>query len=106
MICRRISLFLIMSFVLVTFANRNGHSQENIRIAHPSLSASVLCLIIANKEGYFNEEGINVEFLSIRGEIAIRTTLAGEIDIFTNAGSAIGRRGAQCAGENTRGFPR
>jgi hypothetical protein len=27
--------------------------------------------------------------LSIRGEIAIRTTLAGEIDMFTNAGSAI-----------------
>ena len=89
MICRRISLFLIMSFVLVTFANRNGHSQENVRIAHPSLSASVLCLIIANKEGYFREEGLNVEFLSIRGEIAIRTTLAGEIDMFTNAGSGI-----------------
>jgi NitT/TauT family transport system substrate-binding protein len=78
-----------MSFVLVTFANRNGHSQENVRIAHPSLSASVLCLIIANKEGYFREEGLTVEFLSIRGEIAIRTTLAGEIDMFTNAGSAI-----------------
>jgi NitT/TauT family transport system substrate-binding protein len=62
---------------------------DNIRVAHPSLSASVVCLIIANKEGYYKEEGINVEFLSIRGEIAIRTTLAGEIDFFTNAGSAI-----------------
>jgi hypothetical protein len=39
--------------------------------------------------GYFKEEGIDVEFLSIRGEIAIRTTLAGEIDFFTNAGSAL-----------------
>lgn len=45
--------------------------------------------MIANKEGYFKEEGLNVEFLSIRGEIAIRTTLAGEIDFFTNAGSAL-----------------
>ncbi len=49
----------------------------------------MVCLIIANKEGYYKEEGINVEFLSIRGEIAIRTTLAGEIDFFTNAGSAL-----------------
>lgn len=64
-------------------------AQENVRIAHPSLSASVVCLMIANKEGYFREEGLTVEFLSIRGEIAIRTTLAGEIDMFTNAGSAI-----------------
>ena len=62
---------------------------DNMRVAHPSISASVLCLMIANKEGYFKEEGINVEFLSIRGEIAIRTTLAGEIDFFTNAGSAL-----------------
>ena len=89
MICRRTSSFLIMSFALLTFPSRNGHSQENVRIAHPSLSASVLCLIIANKEGYFREEGLTVEFLSIRGEIAIRTTLAGEIDMFTNAGSGI-----------------
>lgn len=89
MICRRTSSFLIMSFALLTFPSRNGHSQENVRIAHPSLSASVLCLIIANKEGYCRDEGLIVEFLSIRGEIAIRTTLAGEIDMFTNAGSGI-----------------
>lgn len=64
-------------------------AQENVRIAHPSMSASVLCLVMAQKEGYFREEGLNVEFLSIRGEIAIRTALAGEIDMFTNAGSGI-----------------
>lgn len=89
MICRQWGRFLPASFALLIFTSGNGHSQENVRIAHPSLSASVMCLLIANKEGYFREEGLNVEFLSIRGEIAIRTTLAGEIDMFTNAGSAI-----------------
>jgi NitT/TauT family transport system substrate-binding protein len=89
MICRRTSSTLLVGIALLTFASRSGYSQENVRIAHPSLSASVLCLMVANKEGYFREEGLNVEFLSIRGEIAIRTTLAGEIDMFTNAGSAI-----------------
>ena len=62
---------------------------ENVRVAYPSMSSSVLYLIIAQKEGYFKEEGLNVEILSIRGEIAIRTALAGEIDFFTNAGSAL-----------------
>ena len=28
----------------------------------------MVCLIIANKEVYYKEEGINVEFISIRGE--------------------------------------
>jgi len=62
---------------------------DNLRVAYPSLNPSVFSLIIAQKEGYFKEEGLNVELLSIRGEIAIRTTLAGEVDFFTNAGSAL-----------------
>ena len=62
---------------------------DNLRVAYPSMNTSVFALVIAQKEGYFKEEGINVELLSIRGEIAIRTTLAGEVDFFTNAGSAL-----------------
>jgi NitT/TauT family transport system substrate-binding protein len=70
-------------------ASRSARSQENVRVAYPSVSASTIMLMIANKEGYFKEEGLNVELLSIRGEIAIRIALAGEIDFFTNAGSAL-----------------
>jgi len=79
--------WLVSSLMLFTAPSADG--AENMRVAHPSLSSSVICLLIANKEGYFREEGINVEFLSIRGEIAIRTALAGEVDFFTNAGSAM-----------------
>ena len=70
---------------------------DNVRVAYPSLNTSVFSLMIAQKEGYFKEENLNVELLSIRGEIAIRTTLAGDVDFFTNAGSALaaGVRGVQ-----------
>jgi len=53
------------------------------------MNTSVFALVIAQKEGYFKEEGLNVELLSIRGEIAIRTVLAGDVYFFTNAGSAL-----------------
>lgn len=53
------------------------------------MNTSVFCLMIAQKEGYLKEEGLEVQLLSIRGEIAIRTVLAGEVDFFTNAGSAL-----------------
>ena len=76
-------------FPLFLFTVTRAVAAENMRVAYPSLSSSVMCILIANKEGYFKEEGINVEFLSIRGEIAIRTALAGEVDFFTNAGSAM-----------------
>jgi NitT/TauT family transport system substrate-binding protein len=75
--------------VLSLWAIQPALAIDNVRVAYPSLNTSVFSLIIAQKEGYFKEENLNVELLSIRGEIAIRTTLAGEVDFFTNAGSAL-----------------
>src|SRR5512139_2589301 len=86
---RRTSQILLICAAILLFARGESRGQENVRVAYPSTSASVIMLMIANKEGYFKEEGLNVEMLSIRGEIAIRTALAGEIDFFTNAGSAL-----------------
>lgn len=78
---------LLLVFLLLT--PLSAHAAENVRVAYPSMNNSVFCLTIAQKEGYMREEGLNVELLSIRGEIAIRIALAGEIDFFTNAGSAL-----------------
>lgn len=79
-ICLIVSLFIVAP----------SRAVDNLRVACPSLSStSVFALVIAQKEGYFREEGLNVELLSIRGEIAIRTVLAGDVDFFTNAGSAL-----------------
>jgi len=81
--------FFICSIVSF-FTVAPSRALDNLRVACPSMSStSVFSLVIAQKEGYFREEGLNVELLSIRGEIAIRTTLAGEVDFFTNAGSAL-----------------
>jgi NitT/TauT family transport system substrate-binding protein len=79
---------LICALLLFVTVQRSP-AIDNLRVAYPSMSTSVFALVIAQKEGYFKEEGLNVELLSIRGEIAIRTTLAGEVDFFTNAGSAL-----------------
>ena len=86
---RRTSQILLICVAISLCVRGESRAQENVRVAYPSTSASVIMLMIANKEGYFKEEGLNVEMLSIRGEIAIRTALAGEIDFFTNAGSAL-----------------
>src|SRR4249920_869923 len=56
---------LVLEFVILSAYFNPVSAIDNMRVAHPSISASVLCLMIANKEGYFKEEGINVEFLSI-----------------------------------------
>ena len=86
---RRIAKFLLVCSVFLLCAVESSSAVENVRVAYPSMNASVFCLIIAQKEGYLKEEGLDLQLLSVRGEIAIRAALAGEIDLFTNAGSAL-----------------
>ena len=86
---RAINRFILFAAIWCLLGMRPGLAIDNLRVAYPSMNTSVFSLLIAQKEGYFKEEGLNVELLSIRGEIAIRTTLAGEVDFFTNAGSAL-----------------
>ena len=85
----KISYGLFVCAIVSLFTVAPSRAIDNLRVAYPSMNTSVFALVIAQKEGYFKEEGLNVELLSIRGEIAIRTTLAGEVDFFTNAGSAL-----------------
>src|SRR5499427_2903046 len=86
---RGITLLLLFWLIVVLFPVGSSLAIENVRVAYPSMNTSVFCIIIAQKEGYLKEEGLDAQLLSIRGEIAIRTTLAGEVDFFTNAGSAL-----------------
>ncbi len=85
----QLKMILSWACVLVLLVGDSSPAIENVRVAYPSMNPSVFSLIAAQKEGYLKEEGLDVELLSIRGEIAIRTTLAGEVDFFTNAGSAL-----------------
>jgi NitT/TauT family transport system substrate-binding protein len=87
--CRMIVQWVVVWALFSLVAVDSSLAIDNLRVAYPSLNTSVFALIIAQKEGYMKEEGLNVELLSIRGEIAIRTTLAGDVDFFTNAGSAL-----------------
>src|SRR5215471_7062151 len=86
---KRIAALSLVCLMVSLFAVEPSRAVENVRVAYPSMGTSVFCLIIAQKEGYLKEEGLDAQLLSIRGEIAIRTTLAGEVDFFTNAGSAL-----------------
>ena len=86
---KRMAALSLVCLMVSLFAVEPSRAVQNVRVAYPSMGTSVFCLIIAQKEGYLKEEGIEAQLLSIRGEIAIRTTLAGEVDFFTNAGSAL-----------------
>ena len=79
---------LVLAFVLIPAGSATA--ADSIRIASASMtSPSVLYLQIAQREGYFKAEGLNVEIINMRGEIAAKITAAGEIDFFTQAFSGL-----------------
>ena len=75
---------------LLSFCFEAAMAADNIRVATASMtSPSVLYLLIAQKEGYFKAEGLNVEIINMRGEIAAKIAAAGEIDFFTQGFSGL-----------------
>jgi NitT/TauT family transport system substrate-binding protein len=82
------ALFAIQLFV---FGPSSSNAVDNVRVATASLtSPSVLYILVAQKEGYFKSEGLNLEILNIRGELAAKITSVGEIDFFTQGFSGLG----------------
>ncbi len=86
------SIFVCFAFFAanIFFPSPSAHALDNIRVASASLtSPSILYLQVAQKEGYFKQEGLNVEILNIRGELAAKITSVGEIDFFTQGFSGL-----------------
>ncbi len=66
------------------------YGAEPLRIATASMTSSaVIYLLIAEREGYFKSEGLSVEIINMRGEIAAKIAAAGDIDFFTQGLSGL-----------------
>jgi hypothetical protein len=68
----KIGRLFFVGLIVSLFVIESALAAENVRVAYPSMNASVFCVLIAEKEGYLRERAPDVQLLSIRGEIAIR----------------------------------
>jgi NitT/TauT family transport system substrate-binding protein len=83
-------VFFLIAAVSLTVYPGSTHAVDRLRVATASMtSPSVLYLLIAQREGYFKNEGLNVEIINMRGELAAKIAVAGEIDFFTQALSGL-----------------
>jgi ABC-type nitrate/sulfonate/bicarbonate transport system substrate-binding protein len=78
------SLLLTCSFLL-------GWAQaaDKIRVGFPDLAAPFVPLPIGDKRGFFQEEGIQAEFIRMNPAVAIQTLIGGEIDYYTVLGPGV-----------------
>jgi NitT/TauT family transport system substrate-binding protein len=79
---------LLVSLVFFAFS-ASGHAADKIRFGFPDLAATFVPLAIADKRGFFQEEGLQGEFIRINPGVAIQALVTGEIDYYTVLGPAV-----------------
>jgi len=80
--------FLLAS-LLVCFFFPSGLSAEVVRFAIPSRSVSVMPIVIALKEGFYRDEGMEVEIIHMNSQIAVTATVAGSVEFSSTPGPAV-----------------
>src|ERR1041384_3316057 len=93
----KIALMAIVILLVLASGPGNGVAAGPTRVGVPSPSVSYFPIIVAWKKGFFTQESIQTEFITMRPSIVPAALSNGEIQFTTATGTA--------AGAILRGFP-
>jgi NitT/TauT family transport system substrate-binding protein len=79
----------LLALLFIFVFHGSGHAADKIRIGFPDLAAPFVPLAIADKRGFFQEEGMQAEFIRINPAIALQALVSGEIDYYTVLGPGV-----------------
>lgn len=79
-------MFLLLSASLL---HASAQAADRLRIGFPDLAAPFVPLVIADKRGFFQEEGIQAEFIRMNPAVALQALVGGEIDYYTVLGPGV-----------------
>src|SRR5574341_2466660 len=82
---RTVLLALLAVFVL--FASSNA--ADKIRIGVPELNAQFAPLALAEKRGFFREDGLQADVIRINPTVALAALVSGELDYWTVIGNSV-----------------
>ena len=80
---------LASCLLFLLFFSHNLRAEETVRIAYPSTSYSTMPIVVARREGFFNQEGLNAQLIQIRPNIGITALVNGEVEFTTTQGSVV-----------------
>ena len=84
----RVTLVLAALLLAGFGSAANGVELTRLRISIPGLGSSSYPLIMAQKKGYFRAEGYDVELIPMAGGLAVKTLMAGEVNL-TSSGTVV-----------------
>ena len=79
----------LFAALFVSFAALAYGAERSIRIVYPGISIGAMVPALAIDKGFFQQEGLQVEFIVMPTSTGI-AALTGEVDYSTTASSAIG----------------
>jgi NitT/TauT family transport system substrate-binding protein len=67
----------------------SAHAADKIRIGVPELNAQFVPLALAEKRGFFGEDGLQGEVIRINPTVALAALVSGELDYWTVIGNSV-----------------
>lgn len=64
-------------------------SAEKVRLAYPARSLGALHIYVAQKMGFYNKHGLEVEPIQMRATVSVASLISGDVRYLATAGSAI-----------------
>jgi len=84
----KLSSSVSIIFLFISLPNALAAELTRLRISIPGLGTTSYPLIMAQKKGYFRAEGYDVELIPMTGGLAVKTLMAGEVNL-TSAGTLV-----------------
>ena len=81
---------IIVALLTVFILRAPVEAADRIRIGVPELNAQFFPLALAEKRGFFREEGIQGEVIRINSTVALAALVSGELDYWTVIGNSVG----------------
>src|SRR5882672_11843134 len=80
---------IIVALLALLVLHAWAHAADKIKIGVPELNAQYLPLHLAEKKGFFREDGLQAEVIRINPTVALAALVSGELDYWTVIGNSV-----------------
>ena len=80
----------LLAWLAIFVLDASALAADKIRIGVPELNAQFLPLALAEKRGFFREDGLEGEVIRINPTVALAALVSGELDYWTVIGNSVG----------------
>ena len=81
---------ILVALFTLSVLPASAHAADKIRIGVPELNAQFVPLALAEKRGFFREDGLQGEVIRINPSVALAALVSGELDYWTVIGNSVG----------------